>query len=347
MERFLNEEVLQRSKTRTRLIARFLYSLAWLVLVLFITLCLLTRTGNAQTMLYAAMAVMILGSLVILALWMFALEPAKAEERHLAGLAALTPETREGRISLSRDSFRIPKSVLVRKIRLTAEDEVLSLNLNEKLADRMPPDGTLVRVETARKFITGMEVLETVPDQGDRPKSSRLKTVFRAMGRFFLPATVIVMMSILLTGFVFIRITDTDPENKLVIYADCEVQNAPELAEKMEKALNGAVRMVKIHPFSYAMFDSVQLKQADLFLVPDSHREEYREWFAQENGLLIRDPVSGSAAAEKYFLYIREGSQPEPYRLYIGGSSVHLEDGLARKAAEILLSIDTEKEETP
>ena len=105
--------------------------------------------------------------------------------------------------------------------------------------------------------------------------------------------------------------------------------------------------MVKVHPFSYTMFNSDGLRQADLFLVPDSHREEYRDWFTDEGGLPAFDPASGSAAAKEYFLYTPEGSAPEPYRLYTGGSSVHLEDGLARKAAEILLSISAEKEETP
>ena len=81
MERFLNEKALQRSKTRVRSVTRFLYFLAGLVLILFVALCLMTRTGNAQATLYLAMAVTILGGLAVLALWMFALEPAKAENR--------------------------------------------------------------------------------------------------------------------------------------------------------------------------------------------------------------------------------------------------------------------------
>ena len=114
------------------------------------------------------------------------------------------------------------------------------------------------------------------------------------------------------TGFVFNRITDTAPENKIVLFADCEVQNAPDLAEKLEKELDGAVRMVKIHPFTYAMFDSSRLKQADLY--------------------------------HAYFLY----DPSEIYCLYTGKSSVHLEDGLARQVAELILSLnDSAKEEAP
>ncbi len=348
MERFLNEEAVQKSRAHARFVMRVLYCLAGVALALFIVVCLMTRTGNAQAMLYLAMACMVLGSLAVLALWMFAAEPSRAEARHLEGLAGAEPQIREGRFSLSGDSFRIPRSVRVRKVRLETEEETLSLNLNEKLAGRMPSDGSLVRVETARKFITGMEVLEPGPEQAARPKPRRLKQFFRALGRFILPAAVAAMMAVLLTGFVFTHITDTSPENKLVLYADCDVQKAPELAEKLEKMLDGTVRMVKIHPFSYALFDSARLKQADLFLVPDSHREEYREWFSDDGSLVMFDPASGVSATGKYFLYAPEGSTAEPYRLYTGSSSVHLEDGLARRAAELLISMsDTQKEETP
>ena len=102
--------------------------------------------------------------------------------------------------------------------------------------------------------------------------------------------------------------------------------------------------MVKIHPFSYAMFDSDRLKQADLYIIPDSRAEEYRDWIMPGNGFPAYDPVSGQAVAEDCFLY----DQAETYRLYIGNASVHLEDGLARKASELLLSmIDAITEETP
>ena len=96
------------------------------------------------------------------------------------------------------------------------------------------------------------------------------------------------------------------------------------------------------------MFDSNRLKQADLYIVPDSHKEEYGKWFPGEEGAILYDPASGRESAGKYFLFVPEGGTPEPYRVYPGGSSVHLEDGLAREAAELLLSItEPEKEETP
>ena len=344
MERFLNEEAIQRSKNRARRALRIFFALAVCALILFAFLCLMTRTGNARRMLYLAMACMIPAGWCLIALWLFAVKPARAEEQHLTGLAAAEKDIREGRFFLDTDSFRIPKSVRVRKVRLETGTEMLSLNLNDQLACRMPPDGSLVRVETSRKFITGMEVLESGSGQAERPKTSRSGHVIRTLGDFILPAILWAVTAMIFTGFVFNRITDTAPENKIVLFADCEIQNAPDLAEKLEKELDGAVRMVKIHPFTYAMFDSSRLKQADLYLVPESHREEYREWFLQEDRLTAFDPASGVVAADAYFLY----NPSETYCLYTGKSSVHLEDGLARQAAELILSLtDSAKEEAP
>lgn len=344
MEHFLNEEAVQRSNVRVRAAGRLMTVMAGIALAVFVALCLLTGTGNARYMLIAAMTAAIVSGWIVIGLWLFALEPARAEARHLAGLKEAEKRVVEGRLFLTGDSFRIPGSVRVRKARLETENETLSLNINEKLTGNMPPAGSLVRVEIARKFIIALEVLQRGPDRTARPAVSRMKRISRAVRRFFLPAVLWAALAAMVTGFVFNQITDTAPANKIVIYADCEVQNAPETAEKLEKALNGTVRMVKIHPFSYALFDSVRLRQADLYLVPDSHLAEYREWFTAEDGIPFFDSGNGKAAAKNCFLY----DPAETYRLYTGAESVHLDDGLARRAAELLLSInDTAKEETP
>ena len=111
MERFLNEEAVRNSKARTRRYRRILRILAGLALAFFVLMCLLTRTGNAQTTLYLAMAGAVLSGWGIIALWLFGLEPARAEEKHLAGLAALEPETREGWFFLTGDSFRAAQAI--------------------------------------------------------------------------------------------------------------------------------------------------------------------------------------------------------------------------------------------
>ena len=339
---FLNEQAVRESREKARRATLLWGGLGAGMGVLLAVLCLLTRTGNVRTMLAAAWAGLILPGLGWIALWMFRTEPARAEARHLEGLAEGTPESREGILSFTGDSFRIPKSVRVRKIRLETAEDVLSLNLNERLWRRMPPDGSRVRVQTVRKFITGLEVLEAAPGE-ERTPPSRRGAAGQALARFFPAAVIWVILVLVFTGFLFNRITDTDPAHKLTVYADCEVRDAVRLAERMEKALDGAVRMVKVHPFSYALFGSEALKSADLYIVPDSRKGEYGEWFLPgEEGLPVHDPGSGTSVCGTYFDYTGE-----PYRLYTGARSPHLEDGLARKAAELLMTLEPEKEENP
>ena len=279
MENFLNEAAVRESARRARRRAWVFRGLAGAVPAALIVLCLLTRTGNARAMLAAAWAVVIGLGWAAIAWWMFALEPARAEERHRKGLVSVEPELREGLFFLTPDSFRIPKSVRVRKIRLETGEGALSLNLAESLVPRAPADGSRVRVRTARKFITGLETLIPGPD-APRKEPDRLKAAGRMLGRFLPAALLWAMTAVMLTGFVFTRITDTDPAHKITVYALCEVKNGAELAERLERALGGAVRMVKVHPFTYAMFGSEALRTADLYIVPDSERDAYRDWFA-------------------------------------------------------------------
>ena len=336
MDLYISPQMIEKSRDRVRKNKCLLWIMGTGMLGLFVLLCLLTRTGNARTMLLIAMGSMTLTGWGILAFWLFAAEPAKAEASHLAGLREVEGEIREGVLKLDPEGFRIPKSIRVLKVYLETDKGTLSLNLNEKLRAKVPPDGSRVRVKTARKFIVGMEILKKAAGDTPRAVPSVWKKTRRNAGRFFPGAVIWIMLAILLTGFVFARITDTDPSRKITVFADCKIRDAADLAEKLEKGMEGSVRMVKVHPFSYAMLDSAQIKNADLYIVPDSKKEEFAEWFREEYAV-VADPGNADAVCGEYFLY-EEGASV--YRLYIGAASPHLEDGLARKAAELLISME-------
>ena len=344
MDLFTVPETVQRSRNRARRNTRILIAAAAGMLILFVVLCLMTRTGNARFMLIAAIFSMIVPGWCILAFWLFAAEPSRAEARHLEGLSEAETRIREGRITLDPEGFRIPGSVRVLKVKLETEEETLSLNLNEKYRMRMPPDGSTVRVQTARKFITGVETIESADDTAHRKQPSEWRRIRRGWIRFFPGAVIWTLLAVILTGFVFTRITDTDPQHKITIYADCKVENAAELAEKLERKLDGAVRMVKVHPFTFALFGTEQLKSADLYIVPDSRKTEYAEWLGEEEGRVMADPDTGMSVAENYFRYNETEPEPSVFRMYFGGKSVHLEDGLTSKAAELLMEIGKEGE---
>ena len=336
MKQFLTEEAIRKSEKRAKNGTRILVLCIALGAAAVAAIALATRTGNARAMTWTAIAAAAAAGWGILAFWMFRVKPDRAEARHLKGLAEETPRELTGRLAVRKDSFRIPKSVRVRKVGLETEGETLSLNVDEKLAGEMPADGSLVRVTAARKFITGVEVLEEGGGDREHAGEPAGKRALRAAGSFIPAAVLWLIAAVLLVGFVFVRITDTDPAHKITVYADCAVSNAAELAEKLEAGMEGAVRMVKVHPFSYALFGTSGLKAADLYIIPDSRIGEYSGWTAPEAGIPVYDPARGLAAAGDYFAYAPEGEKGEVYRLYYGKESVHREDGLAEKAAKLL-----------
>ena len=67
MERFMSAETVQESRNRANLMTRILNVAAAAMLILFIALCLLTRTGNARTMLIIAMVCSVVGGWSVMA----------------------------------------------------------------------------------------------------------------------------------------------------------------------------------------------------------------------------------------------------------------------------------------
>ncbi len=170
------------------------------------------------------------------------------------------------------------------------------------------------------------------------------------------------MFSIFLWGFVFNLITDTSPAQKITLCVDAETPGSTPLAVALEEKLAGKVRMVKVRPFEYAMFDSGTLTGADLYIVPASHAETYLEWFAPvpeelrgANGILAMDGVpygvpaynagekAGAAAA--FIQYESPDREAEDFYLFFGKASLHLAenenavDNAALDAALYLLDL--------
>ncbi len=170
------------------------------------------------------------------------------------------------------------------------------------------------------------------------------------------------MLSIFLWGFVFNLITEAPREQKITLCVDAETPGKTDLAVLLEERLGEKVRMVKVRPFSYAMFDSGTLTGADLFIVPASRAETYLEWFAplpqellNKNGVLTIGgvpygvPAYNAAAdtgiAKEHIQYISTDGEKEDFYLFFGKNSVHLAenenaiDHTAVDAAQILFDL--------
>lgn len=351
MELFCTDGEWNRCKAREKRYTRLFRALAWFTPALFFVLCLFIRTCNARTMhpvLLTATAVSGAAAIIIYVLFT---RPARQELKHLEMLRNGSQDVREGILTVTRESFRIPKSVRVRRVILeTGEERPALLNVDERWVGRMLPDGSRVRLTTVHSYIAGAEICERADGVKAEPrKVSGIRSFFRGVSAVF-PLLVLWAFAVLIFGsFIFYQITDTSPAHKITLYVDGVTVNENQLAEQLEKQLPDPIRMVRIHPFSYQMFGTDELKAADLYIVPDSHREEYRDWFVLDDpGVPVYDPETGLVIAGEWFRYVSEDGKAEPWRLYCGAGSAHLEDGLAAQAAQLLISVtDKAKEETP
>ncbi len=145
------------------------------------------------------------------------------------------------------------------------------------------------------------------------------------------------MASALLWSFVFMRITDADPAHKIVVFADAEVSGSEDLAAELFDLRRGGIHTVQVHPFTYAMLNSAQLANADLYIIPESDMPAYLEWFAPcpddfrqaayvnpddgcRYGLLLRDPADPDTRLSQYIHFAPD----ERYYLCFGKNSLHL-----------------------
>lgn len=353
MELFCTDQDLQAQRKKARRYAVLFGSLCFVTLAFFVVLCLCTDTANAARTLRAALVGSVLLGWACIAVFVCLLSPARAKLSHLEGLLDQSPALREGRFFLTSASFQIPKSVRVRQVRLENGDESAALNLDEAWVSRAPANGSLVRVQTVRKFITGLEILEVPasPAPAGEKRPAPGKRFLRVFSRLFPLFVLWILIVPIFGGFVFTRITDTDAAHKVSVYVDAELRDAAALAARLEESVSDPVRMVKLHPFTYALFGSDALKQADLYIVPASHAAEYGDWFAplpeelaalaspeDPDGIPVFDPVSGAGAASSCILYTAAGGAAEPYLLFFGRNSVHLADHAALDVANALLA---------
>lgn len=343
MKWFCTDEKLSALKQRGKRLQLAFRILLGITAAAFIVLSLLIRTENAATMHWVLVGcTAVLGWGCIL-LYCLGLRETRTQAGHLSMLHDGTPEMLEGRLTLTRESIQIPKSIRIRRVLLdTGEEEPVRVSLDEEWAGEMPPEGSLVRVATVNGYIAGMEILEKAGGAGENRNGSRRPAALRKAAAVLPLLGIWAMAAFFIGSFVFYQRTDTDLAHKITIYMDGEVTGEAKLAARLEKGLGNQVRMVQIHPFRYFMFGSGALKAGDLFIIPDSELEQYADWVETGEIWTVYDPAGGTAAAEEYFLY----SENETYHLYIGAESVHRVDGLARQAAELLIYTEKEKEET-
>lgn len=153
-----DEAVRMEKRARRGLIS--VCALLGAALAVCIVLCTRVRTGNAEKMLYAVIGVSSLAGWAAILLFSLLYLPSRAEYMHMKHMLSGEPEEYEGRIRISPAVIQIPRSILVRKVFLTDGEETRTLYLDHRLIRRMPENGTPVRVQTVKKYITAWEALD-------------------------------------------------------------------------------------------------------------------------------------------------------------------------------------------
>ena len=324
-----------------------------------VLLCMGIRTRNAPLRQAAVIALSTLAGWAAIALVEGIRIPALREAAHEEGVLREAAEGHEGVILTLGDRMVIPKSIAFVPVTLGEVGGETALKLNARFKKAFPAAGTRVRVETRRGYITGWEAEGESPDPeaggGKRKQDSRRagkllirrKQISRMAGHGLLALLgAAFLWSWIFTSF----LTDTDPGQKVVLYANMRQIRGRELAIRMEEAAPAGIRFAQARPFSHALMNSDALRTADLYIMTAEQAEEYRDWIAPlpaglpekakraevlavsgleeekpeektEAGIRIFDGAAGEGALAELLSY---GDQPgEDWYLFFGRHSLH------------------------
>ena len=187
-----------------------------------------------------------------------------------------------------------------------------------------------------------------------------MKRAFKKISGQVLIFLTFLTLSTMLWGWLFSMKTDTTADKKITVYIDCADVADTALAAKLEETLPEGIRMVKVHPFSYALFDTSAFTGADIFIVPAGRAEAYRDSFVPaafsgqdlltlENGAVgvkIYDAFTGTGGAASYITYLNEAGEKEDFYLFYGAASLHYSgnegalDNAAAGIADRLLTLE-------
>ena len=178
-----------------------------------------------------------------------------------------------------------------------------------------------------------------------------MKKFFKNLSSVLIAVAAWCVVSSIFWGWVINLVTDTVPAKKVVIFIEAEKVDDLSLSEALYPDLPDGIKMAKVYPFSYAMFDAQNLLTADVFIIKASKIEEYSASLAESadlpagefgysddsslpRGVKVYDAASGKGYLTDYVEY-----GDEDCYLFIGASSPHLEDGAAEYAAKLLLDL--------
>ena len=292
-----------------------------------IVLCCMTSTANAAHMEPTVIAAGVLGGWLAFAFWSLVAQDAKLEKGHAQMLLAGERTAVPGTVCVTDERLRIRGSITIRKVTVDNGTSVRKLNVNERKAKALQAAGPDITLYAVNGYAAAYET-NTPPAAPLRtPLHARLWRKLLSQLPLYL---VWMILGAMLWSWIFGLVTDTRPEKKVTVFVDAYGVEDTALAVELERELPPGVRMVKVHPVDYVMFDDAALRDADIFILRASDAETYDELLAPADGsdvltrgVKIYDAATGRGAAQSYILYVRTGAPAEDYYLFVGANSLH------------------------
>ena len=160
-----------------------------------------------------------------------------------------------------------------------------------------------------------------------------MKTIKRIFSQLLVYCAWIVI-STLIWSWLFNIAADTTVRKKITVFVEAEEVNDNAFAVYLESVMPKKLKMIKVHPFSYAMFDEYTLTHADIYIVKADDAEKYIDSFVpiektdgeeyyvfdgKAYGIKIYDAESGVGFGKEYIKY-----SDCDYYLFYGVNSVHI-----------------------
>lgn len=183
-----------------------------------------------------------------------------------------------------------------------------------------------------------------------------IKNIFSKLYLYVLWA----MLSLMFVGWIFTLITDVKAEYKVTIYADVLQIDDVELRVTLEEKKPENIKMVKVHAFSYAAFNSNSIVDGDIYLIKQSDIADYLASFCALSdelcvqyydrglyygedgiayGIKVYDVATSSGIATQYINYSPAAdAEAEDYYLFFNKNSLHggaLNDAASSAALEV------------
>lgn len=119
-----------------------------------------------------------------------------------------------------------------------------------------------------------------------------LKNLFSQLPIFILWA----LFSYVLWTFIFGFVTDARPEKKVVAFFDVTELKDLDLNVELEKTKDEGIKMIRIHPFSYAMFSQEAITGADFYVIGVKEAPLYEESFTVLNRETAEELLDANSA---------------------------------------------------